>query len=91
MTNHTEPITTFAHALVNIGGKLSSTLRSMEAFQASGRSHPDVDPIPVVLARLLESAFEGMGERFTDDDLRGAAVMLDDASERIATDLFHVA
>lgn len=77
----------FVTALVGIGGQLTTTLQHMEAFRQDGRSAPGAEPIPEVLARVLEPVLEGLMIRFTGAELVRGTMLLEDAAQRIAEEL----
>lgn len=86
----TTPLQHLVAELIGIGGQLTTTLDHM--YRTEAASHrTDLEPVPVVLARLLEDILAEPSGSFSHDELHGAARVLRTASTAIENDLFLVA
>jgi len=75
--------------LLQVGAILSQIVEHMLTFQASGRSAPDADPIPEVVARLLDGVLEPLAGK-NEDRVRIAADVVAQAHRQIADEIFLV-
>src|SRR5579884_1249540 len=77
--------------LLGCGAVLSQMISHMVRFEASGRSAPDVAPIPEVAHSLLRSALADLPKRHSKRDVSVAAAIVSEATDRICDDIFAVA
>jgi hypothetical protein len=78
----------FVTRLLECGGVLSQIVASMVEFQSSGRSAPDAAPIPEVAHTLIRSVIEDFGTRYSKRDVKVAARIVHEATERMCSDLY---
>src|SRR5579872_674414 len=76
--------------LLGCGAVLSQMISQMVRFEASGRSAPDVAPIPEVAHSLLRDALGDLRKRHSKRDLRVATAIVSEATKRICDDIFMV-
>lgn len=74
--------------LLECGGVLSQIISSMIEFQSSGRSAPEAAPIPEVAHTLIRSVIEDFGTRYSKRDVKVAARIVREATERMCSDLY---
>jgi hypothetical protein len=85
-----DPLDHLVTQLLEIGGVLSQMIGHMVRFQASGRSAPDVAPIPEVAHSLIRSVFDDIGKRHSKRDINVAAAIVREATAAISDDIFYV-
>lgn len=74
--------------LLGCGAVLSQIVSHMVAWDASGRSAPDAAPIPEVARSLIRDVLAELTQRHTDEELKTAARIADEATTLIADNIF---
>src|SRR3954453_20146734 len=82
----TPAIDTLVEAMMQSSGQLTLIVDHM----LSADPHPDADPIPDVLRRVLGGTLAPLAERHGDQDIATAAQMLTAATELIGTEVYLV-
>jgi hypothetical protein len=78
----------FVTQLLECGGVLSQIIASMVEFQSSGRAAPDAAPIPEIAHSLIRDVCGDLGTRFSKRDVKVAARLVHEATEKMCSDLY---
>ena len=96
MTNHTDsnqtagPLDELVTELLGCGAVLSQIVSGMVRFAASGRSTPNLAPIPDVAHSLISDVLADVVKRYSKRDVKIAAAIIRDATETIGEEIFFV-
>jgi hypothetical protein len=80
----------FVGALLGAGAVLSQIITQMVQYAAAGGPVPDAVPIPIAAHELLVDTLSELEHRHARRDLKTAAALLKDATDRICDEVFFI-
>ena len=86
----TDPLDELVTQLLECGAVLSQVVGRMVRSQASGRSAPDVAPIPQVAHSLIGDVLADIRIRHSSRDIAVAAAIVREATDAIVDGIFFV-
>ena len=95
MTDHdvsptADALDALVHQLLACGGSLSQIVGRMQEVEASGLSSPDAPSILEVAHSLIRDVNAGLPERYTEQEIRVAAAIVEDVSTAICENIFFI-
>lgn len=77
--------------LLACGAPISQMMASMQQFEASGLSSPDVPPAFEVAHSVIREVVDDFTERYSDDEIRVASEIVAQATVAMCKNIFFVA
>ena len=76
--------------LLACGAPISQIMARMQEFEASGLSSPDAPPIFDVAHSVIRSVVADLAERYSEDEIRVASVIVAQATVAMCKNIFFV-
>jgi hypothetical protein len=85
-----DPLDDLVSELLDCGGVLSQMISQMVRWENSGRSVPDLAPIPEVAHSLIRSVVEEVPRRYAKRDIVVAAKLVREVTSAITENIYGV-